>query len=318
VKHSLVPSNEIILHVVELGEGPPVLFCHGFPDTWRGWRRQMEAVAAAGYRAISIDMRGYGRSSAPEDPALYTPLHTVGDLVGLLDALKLSTVTLVGHDFGASVAWNAAMMRPDRFHAVFGLSVPYRPRGEKSFLQTLGEAGRTDFYMFSRMRPEADHIWANARTTYPANLYWSSAAPAPDERWTLFNRDLPKYRQLPATLPDWINPQDLEDTIADFERTGFHGALNYYRSIQLGFDLLAPFKGKRVEQPSFFLVGEADTLSQLGGASAAEELRHSLPGLVGETTLPGVGHWPQLEAAAATNAFLLDFLRQVDRMQKTP
>ncbi len=131
---SSVPTNGISLHVTERGEGPAVLFCHGFPDTSATWRRQMQAVAMAGYRAIAPDMRGYGRSSAPADPACYTPLHTAGDLVGLLDALGISTAVLVGHDWGATHAWQAALMRPDRFVAVFCLSVPYVPRGNTSLL----------------------------------------------------------------------------------------------------------------------------------------------------------------------------------------
>lgn len=311
MKHSHIPTNGITLHVVELGEGPPVLFCHGFPDTWRGWRRQMEAVSAAGYRAISLDMRGYGESSAPDDPLSYTPFHTVGDLVGLLDSLNLASVSIVGHDFGANVAWNAAMMRPDRFHAVFGLSVPFRLRGEKSFLHVLADAGRTDFYMFNRMRPEADREWTDARVIIPSSLYWSSGAPAPKDRRSPFDKDQ-SIREAPMPLPDWADPADVADTVADFVRTGFHGGLNYYRSIQLGFDLSAPFKGRRVEQPSFFLFGEADGLNQVTRPSTTEELRASLPGLVGQLRLPGVGHWPQREAAAATNAALLDFLRQVN------
>ena len=112
MKHSHVETNGITIHAVELGSGPAVIFCHGFPDTWRGWRRQMEAVSAAGFRAISLDMRGYGESSAPVEAELYTTLHSVGDLVGLLDALELQSATLVGHDFGASIVWNAALMRP--------------------------------------------------------------------------------------------------------------------------------------------------------------------------------------------------------------
>ena len=107
-----VATNDVSLSVTEQGEGPAVLFCHGFPDTSYTWRRQMKAIASAGYRAIAPDMRGYGRSSAPADANLYTPLQTAGDLVGLLDALKISTADLVGHDWGASHAWNAALMRP--------------------------------------------------------------------------------------------------------------------------------------------------------------------------------------------------------------
>ncbi len=134
MQHHQIATNGVTIHAVELGSGPAVLFCHGFPDTWRGWRRQMEAVGAAGYRALSLDMRGYGGSSAPDSAELYTPFHTVGDLIGVLDALGVSTATIVGHDFGASVAWNAAMMRPDRFTAVFGLSVPFQAHTGKSFL----------------------------------------------------------------------------------------------------------------------------------------------------------------------------------------
>ena len=119
-----IDTNGITLHVTAQGEGPAVLFCHGFPDTSYTWRRQMKAVASAGYRAIAPDMRGYGRSSAPADATSYTPLHTAGDLVGLLDALSVPSAVLVGHDWGAAHAWNAALMRPDRFKAVFCMSVP--------------------------------------------------------------------------------------------------------------------------------------------------------------------------------------------------
>ncbi|PRY04366.1 alpha/beta fold hydrolase [Paraburkholderia sp. BL25I1N1] len=135
MKQQFIQANGINLHVVEVGSGKAVLFCHGFPDTWRGWRRVMRAVAKAGYRATAMDMRDYGRSSAPDDPTLYTILHTVGDVVGVLNALGLDQAVIVGHDFGASVAWNADLMRPDRFRAVFGISVPFTPRGEKAFLR---------------------------------------------------------------------------------------------------------------------------------------------------------------------------------------
>ena len=95
-----VDTNSITLHVTEQGEGPALLFCHGFPDTSYTWRRQMQAIASAGYRAIAPEMRGYGRSSAPLDAALYTPLQTVGDLVGLLDALHVPSSNIIGHDWG--------------------------------------------------------------------------------------------------------------------------------------------------------------------------------------------------------------------------
>jgi pimeloyl-ACP methyl ester carboxylesterase len=126
----------------------------------------MKAIASAGYRAIAPDMRGYGRSSAPADATLYTPLHTAGDLVGLLDALNIPSAIIVGHDWGASHAWNAALMRPDRFKAVFCMSVPYVPRGDVSVFERMRKSGhQNDFYMFEQMKPEADQIWADAAVT---------------------------------------------------------------------------------------------------------------------------------------------------------
>jgi pimeloyl-ACP methyl ester carboxylesterase len=154
-----ITTNGISLHVTEQGEGPAVLFCHGFPDTSYTWRRQMKAIASAGCRAIAPDMRGYGRSSAPGDATLYTPLQTAGDLVGLLDALKIPSAVLVGHDWGTTHAWNAALMRPDRFKAVFGLSVPYVPRGDISVFERMRKSGhQNDYYMFEQIRPDADQI----------------------------------------------------------------------------------------------------------------------------------------------------------------
>jgi len=308
MRHTTVETNGIEMHVVEYGDGPPVLLCHGFPSVWRVWRNQMLALADAGYRAIAVDMRGYGRTTAPEDAAQYTQYHVVGDLVGLLDRLDLATVTIVGHDFGATAAWNAALLRPDRFTAVFGISVVYRARGESSFLEQLRAAGhQDDFYMFHQMRPEAEAAWADARQSIPAALYNTSGTPAPPDRWRPFNPARPLYAAAPAPLPRWIDPDDLAYTVAEFERTGFHGGLNWYRAIPLSFELAAPFKDAKIYQPSFFLRGDVDGLKEVGGSSL-DTLRASLPGLRGAVELDQVGHWPQQEAPAATNQVLLDFL----------
>lgn len=311
MKHAMIETNGITMHVIEEGEGKPVLFCHGFPDTWHGWRPQMRAVAAAGYRAIAVDMRGYGRSSAPPKADKYTPFHTVGDLIGVLDALDLPTAVIVGHDFGASVAWNAAVMRPDRFSAVFGISVPFRPRGDASFLAQLRAAGKDDFYMFFQMTPQADAAWADAAKTIPGALYWLSGTPAPTERFDVFRPGLRFYQEAPVDVPQWADPDDVAYTVSEFQRTGFHGGLNYYRAVQLGFDLSAPFKGALVRQPSFFVRGQFDALNVLGGGTV-EELRQVLPGLRGYLEIEGVGHWPQREAPQAVSDALTGFLKELD------
>ena len=310
MKHSHVETNGISLHVVEHGMGPLVLFCHGFPDTWRGWRRQMEAVATAGYRAVAVDMRGYGESSAPNNAALYTPLHTVGDLVGLLDTLGVNQATIVGHDFGAVTAWNAAMMRPDRFTAVFGISVPFQPRGAESLLQRFRRLDRNEFYIFHKIRPEADLEWADAAVTIPGALYWASASPPRELRWSPFDPLRRLNRASPVYCPEWADQADVALEIAEFQRTGFHGPLNYYRAIEPYFQLSSAFSGMRIMQPSFFLIGKVDGVNEMR-VTKEEELRRWLPNLRGFAELDDVGHWPQLEATNAVNAALLRFLAEV-------
>ena len=308
MKHSQVNVGTVELHVVELGAGKPILFCHGFPDVWIGWRIQMEAVAAAGYRAIAVDMRGYGRSTGPDESDEYTPFHVIADLVGLLDALALPTVTIVGHDFGAAMAWYAAMMRPDRFTAVFGISVPYLPLGGPSLFEAMESAGKADsFYMFRQREPEADERWADAATSYPGFLYWSSATPRPADQWNPFDTVREMSRPAPMSMPPWADPADIDYAVEEFQRTGFHRPLNYYRSLQLFFDLGKAYKGVKIQQPAFFLAGGADGMYKLRPVDETE-LKTIVPGLRGVRVLADVGHWVHREAPGSTNALLLDFL----------
>jgi pimeloyl-ACP methyl ester carboxylesterase len=307
-----IAVNDISLHVTELGKGPAVLFCHGFPDTAYTWGRQMQAIAAAGYRAIAPDMRGYGRSSAPPEASLYTPLQTAGDLVGLLDALKIPSAVLVGHDWGATHAWNAAMMRPDRFKAVFCLSVPYVPRGDESVFEKMRKAAlQNKFYMFEQTSPEADQIWADAAVTIPGILYWASGSAPVAARWSPIDPARSLYRPAPGPLPSWAEPDYVEHNVAEFQRTGFHGGLNYYRAAEPYFYLTAAFKGAKVTQPSFFMMGKDDGLRDLYHLTE-EQLRVGLPGLVGSVEIDGAGHWLQHEASAEVNEQLLKFLRKVN------
>ena len=311
LKEYEVPTNGITLHVTEMGEGEAVLFCHGFPDTAYTWRKQMRAVAAAGYRAIAPDMRGFGRSSAPEDAAGYTPLQTPGDLVGLLDEIGVGRAIIVGHDWGASAAWGAALMRPDRFKAIFNLTIPYVPRGEISALDSVRKAGLEDaFYIFEQVRPEADQIWADAAVTIPGILYWASASAPDDQRWSPMVPARSLYRPAPGPLPKWLDPKYVAFNIAEFQRTGFHSGLNYYRAFEPYFHLSSAFKGAKITQPSFYLSGKYDGLNELYPLSE-QQLRDGLPGLVGSVELDNVGHWIQHEAPDQLNKYLVDFIRLV-------
>lgn len=307
IRHHRVAVNGITLHVAEMGSGPAVLFCHGFPAIWSSWRSQMEAVAAAGFRAIAPDMRGYGQSDIPDAAEAYMPFHTVGDLVGLLDHLAIPAAVLVGHDFGASISWNAAMMRPDRFTAVFGISVPFLQPGGPGFLDQLRARGMTDFYMFDQMRPESDAAWADAASTIPGVYYWTSDQAPEDQQWDPF--DPARGLRRPAPEPvRVIDGHYLQEAVDSFSRTGFHGGLNYYRAIDPFFALASGvYAGSVIRQPSFFLIGARDGLNRLRQPSE-ETLRPSLPGLRGMVSLDGIGHWPQLEAAERVNAEILAFL----------
>jgi len=307
MRHHHVSTNGISLHVAELGSGPAVLFCHGFPAIWSSWRSQMHAVAEAGWRAFAPDMRGYGSSDAPEAAELYTPFHTVGDLVGVLDHFGLDTAVIVGHDFGANVAWNAAMMRPDRFRAVFGISVPFIQPGGMSFLDRLRAEGQTDFYMFRQMRPEADAAWANAEVTIPGVLYWTSGHAPAGTRWDPFDPERGLLRPAPGALP-WLDGDYLADAVRSFSGNGFHGPLNYYRAIDPFFAVASGlYAGAVIRQPSWFLTGGRDGLNVVRRPTEAG-LRGALPGLRGFTVIDEAGHWPQLETPAALESALLRFL----------
>jgi len=309
MQHRTIEANGISLHFAEMGQGPVVLFCHGFPAIWSCWQAQMEAVASAGFRAIAPDMRGYGKSSAPVDAEDYTPYETVGDLVAILDAAGAETATIVGHDFGANIAWNAAMMRPDRFTAVAGISVQFRQPGGPSFLDKLRAAGKDSFYWFEMMKPESDQAWANAAISVPGMIYWTSGEAPEASRWSPFDPSRSFLRPAPPDSPIIAaNADYIADAVAAFSRNGFHGPLNYYRSVPPFTRHSNAFAGATIRQPSMFLAGALDGLN-LVAKPDQDTMRINLTGLRSFTMLEGVGHWPQLEAPNATNAALIEFLK---------
>jgi pimeloyl-ACP methyl ester carboxylesterase len=254
-------------------------------------------------------LRGYGDSSAPLEAEAYTPYYTVGDVVAVLDAAGITSASIVGHDWGANVEWHAAMMRPDRLTAVCGMSVQFRPPGGPSLLNKLRAAGKHDFYMFHAMKPEADEAWANAAVTVPGMMYWTSGEAPNSGRWNPFD-PLRGLSRPASTPPRSVDPVYLAEAIAAFTRTGFHGALNYYRAIDLFDRPSAAFAGAKIRQPSMFLGGTLDGLNLLN-APNQESMRKDLTDLHSFVMLEGVGHWPQFEAPEATNAALLAFLQNL-------
>ncbi len=314
VRRRVVDAIDGQFYVLEQGEGPAVLFCHGFPDTAETWRSQMRAVAEAGYRAVALDMRGYGRSFAPEAPELYTAFHITGDLIGVLDALSIDTAVIVGHDWGAYHAQLAALMRPDRFRALVSISIPFAPRGEVDPWQFLRDHGLGDsYYAFEFTRTGAEARFADAELSIPSILYWLSASPKTALRWNPLDPKLHMLRPAPVKVPDWAHPAYVRHTIDAFKQTGFRGGLNYYRAFPRTFELMAAYKDAVIRQPSLYIWGAADGLSQMlhPETPSLETLREAQPNLVDQIRLENVGHWVQGEAPDRVNDALTAFLAKV-------
>jgi pimeloyl-ACP methyl ester carboxylesterase len=307
------------MHVAEAGKGPLVLLCHGFPECWYSWRHQLVALAQAGYHAVAPDMRGYGRTDAPEAVEAYSMMHLVGDMTGILAALGEDPAVIVGHDWGAMVAWSAALLRPDRFRAVVGMSVPFLPRMPvKPTTMMKALAGDRFLYILYFQEPgraEAE-LDPRAREMMRGMLFTASGSIDASHFRKLV--DLPKTARFldamvqPETLPAWLGEEDLEVYVAEFERTGFRGGLNWYRNFDRNWELLAPFADLRIKVPALFVGGLRDAVvtgPEFAGESPTVQMLGSFcDDLRGKVLLEGVGHWNQQEAPEQTNAALLGFL----------
>jgi pimeloyl-ACP methyl ester carboxylesterase len=306
-----VPTNGITLSCSRQGTGPLVLFLHGFPELGRSWRHQLGPVAAAGYEAVAPDLRGYGASSAPADPAVYTQFDLVGDLVGLMDALGHRTAVLVGHDMGAGLAWAMAQVVPHRVRGVAALSVPAKPRGTAAPLAAAPPA----FYQKWFQEPgvaERD-LDAHVETFLPGIFDRLSGKPAAGAIDSLTVPDGGGFSDLfpaPPALPDWIEAAEMAGYVETFRRTGFRGGLNWYRMIDTNWRLAAGWAPGRVEVPALYVVGEHDIAYSMNHASGAiDAMPVTVPDLRGTVVLPGCGHWTAQERPDEVTEALLAFLR---------
>ncbi len=319
MKHLIVPVNGIRLHAVAEGEGPLVLLIHGFPESWYSWRHQLSVLAGAGHRAVAIDVRGYGRSSAPAEIEAYRMLRMVADNVALVTALGERRAVVVGHDWGAPIAWFSALLRPDMFRAVAGLSVPYSAPGDtrpSDAFRRMG--GDEEFYIEYFQQPgraEAE-IEQDVRR-WLLGFYVSASGDAPPmvpgggTMATIPPGGAMRDRFLyPDTMPVWLSAEDLDVYAGEFERTGFTGGLNRYRNVDRDWGDLAAFRGRPIEVPALFIGGERDGPT-IWGAPAIARFPETLPNLHRSIILPGCGHWTQQERPAEVNAALLDFLGSV-------
>ncbi|MFI8362230.1 alpha/beta fold hydrolase [Streptomyces sp. NPDC085612] len=315
LRHRTVEAPAGRLHLAEQGTGPLVLLVHGFPESWYSWRRQLPALAAAGYRAVAIDVRGYGRSSRPAATDSYRLLDLVEDNVAVVRALGEESAVIVGHDWGSPIASTSALLHPEVFRAVALLSVPYAPPGGPRPTELFGRIGgpEQEFYVSYFQEPgraEAE-IEPDVRN-WLAGFYAALSAdtmPAGDEPDPHFVARGGRMRdRFPAgRLPAWLSEDDLDVYAGEFERTGLTGALNRYRAVDLDWEDLAPYRGAPVGQPSLFIGGARDA-STAWMSDAIDAYPATLPGLSASHLLEGCGHWIQQERPDEVNRLLTDWL----------
>jgi pimeloyl-ACP methyl ester carboxylesterase len=315
LKHRFIESNGIKMHLAEQGDGPLVVLCHGFPELWYSWRHQLTALAEAGYHAVAPDQRGYGQTDRPEAIEDYHVFKLAADMVGLVDALGEEKAVIVGHDWGAAVAWHCALLRPDVFSAVVLLSVPYLqrswadPRPTERMKQLAGEGHFYQLYFQEPGKAETE-LEADIRKSMRMLLYSASGDASLENRWRfLFSKSetLLDTGVAPERLPAWLTEADLDFFVSEFERTGFRGGLNWYRNLDALWESAPFLSGAKIRQPSLFIAGELDAVIAMY-RPAFEGLEQMMPGLGKKVLLPGAGHWIQQERPAEVNELLLQFL----------
>ncbi len=300
------------------GTGPLVIMVHGFPESWYSWRHQIGPIAAAGFTACAIDVRGYGGSDKPEPVSAYGLEQIVGDLVGLADTLQPGQpAVLLGHDWGAPIVWNAALTRPDKFRAVGALSVAYMGLGERPFsayFHDLFTAKNRFFYQAYFQAEGVAEAEAEADIGgFLRKFVYAISGDAPDGTWPMnktASDDLLTGLVDPTPFPDWLTEADLDYYVSQFEQSGLRGPINRYRNHEADFDWQSQFRGRKIEQPALFISGTRDmAYNMFGGPDPLPIMRQHVTNLQVAEILEGCGHWTQQERPDEVNALLIPWLK---------
>ena len=312
IRHRQIQTNGISMHIAEAGadDGPLVVMVHGFPELWYSWRHQLPALAEAGYHAVAPDVRGYGDTDKPHEIEAYSMREMVADTVGILDALGEEQARVIGHDWGSPIAWNSAVLHPERFRAVVSLSVPYLPRGPMPPLQMMKAMFQDNFFYMLYFQKEGaaeEEFESDLRSSMVKFMYYASGdAPA-----GIATRTKPADSKLfdgiepPGGLPSWLTEEDLDVYAAAFEKSGFRGPLNRYRCMDLDWQQIPELQDAKVQQPALFIAGDKDGVISFAPIDPMKQL---VPNLKGPIMLPGCGHWTQQDRPAEVNREILEFL----------
>lgn len=300
--------------VARYGAGPPVFLVHGFPESWYSWRAQMQALAAAGYCALAPDVRGYGESPQPADPAAYALSELVDDLCGLIDHYSPGEpAVVVGHDHGAPIAWTTALCHGHRVRGVAGLSIPYMLPGDRPMIEVFHDlftARQRFFYQIYFQKPGvAEAEFEADPATVLRKFYFALSGEAPDDAWPLDKTpdDLLSTGLIDA-WPSWLNADDLAFYVHSFQRSGFHGPLNRYRNHQRDFEFLSRRSDHVISVPALYIGGQRDLALKMFRGDVVAAMRPLLADLRGAYMLDGCGHWTQQEEPQQVNHYLLTWL----------
>jgi pimeloyl-ACP methyl ester carboxylesterase len=311
-----VDTNGVRLRVTEAGdrEAPVVILAHGFPDLAYSWRHQIPALADAGFHVLAPDQRGYGGSSCPAVVDAYDITALTADLVGLLDDIDVKRAVWVGHDLGAMVAWSAAQLHPDRVAAVVGMSLPPMPRGKLAPLQGYRKmVGENFFYILYFQQPgvadaELDSDPARSMRLMLSGLQTLADPDAAARMFAPGPMGLLDRLAEPEWLPDWISTDELDHYVTEFSRTGFTGALNWYRNFDRNWEIMANPVAASITAPALFIAGTADPVLMITPRDRATEV---VTGPYRQVMIDGAGHWLQEERPNEVNTALLGFLLEV-------
>lgn len=312
----MVSSAGHRIHVAEHGpeDGTPVVMIHGFPESWYSWRHQLTALGDAGYRAIAMDVRGYGRSAAPSALDAYSMTPLVGDVIAVIDDLGVEDAVVIGHDWGAPIAWNTALLRPGRVRGVAGLSVPYAGRGDARPLETFLTFSADElFYINYFQEPGvAEAEVEKDLAGWLMGFYFTASGEGdhsqPSMSFVPPGRELRERFQYPAPgQMAWMTDEDFAYYLGEFERSGLTGGFNRYRNIERDWEELSPWRHAPIQVPALFIGGDKDGPTMLG-QGAISRFETTLPQLTKSVILEQCGHWVQQEKPAETNQLLIEFV----------
>ncbi|CAL5395697.1 unnamed protein product [Camellia sinensis] len=319
IEHKMISVNGINMHIAEKGKGPMVLFLHGFPELWYSWRHQILYMATQGYRAVAPDLRGYGDTTGPpvNDFTKFTILHVLGDIMALLDKIAPDEdkVFVVGHDWGAYIAWYLCLFRPDRVKAMVNLSVHFLPRSPTmNFVDIFRGLYGDDHYVYRFQVPgeiEAEFAQIGVRRVVKKFLTYRDPAPFLFPKGKGFGDVNSPDTQV--ILPSWLSEEDVDYYASKFEKNGFTGGINYYRVIHQNWELTAPWTGSQVKVPVKFVVGDLDLVYNIPGAKEYihnGEFKKDVPLLEEVVVMEGVAHFLNQEKPEEINKHILEFIKK--------